>query len=144
MRRHYLLPLTIMVVALFALVLMTATPRTLAVSPTPAAPQTIGRVPITPTYSTVVITGFNFYNDGRAFLHLKSTYTGTTYVTVTTPYQVEGFDLSDLTFSLPASSERMVGPFQVALFNASDTTHSNFTHVDFSQATSVTIAALRY
>jgi hypothetical protein len=139
-----ILPIAIIVLLVAMLmVLFTGAPLVVtgqSPTPTPVAAQRISKTPITPTFTTVVSSTFGFYNNGKAFAYIKSTYTGTVAVTIVTPYEFEGYALDDLEFNLPAAGGQVVGPFPPVLFNDSN----DAVYITFSPGTSLTVAALRY
>lgn len=61
---------------------------------------------------------YKIRNDGHIFLHFKKTGAGACTVTITTPNQVQGLDISDQTVTIPATTgDKFVGPFPPSLFN---------------------------
>lgn len=89
------------------------------------------------TYSAANVDGHSITNSGNTILHVKNTDTVAKTVTVITPRQVDGLDVADQAVSVPASSERFIGPF-------SPETFGNSTNIDYSATTGVTVAALRF
>ena len=102
--------------------------------------QSISGEGVSPTFRAATASGDTFPNDGRTMLHIKNG--GTAAVTVTFD-SVEkcnfGFD-HDLTVSIPASGERIVGPFDPARFNNKV---NGLVSVTYSGVTTVTVSALR-
>jgi len=68
-------------------------------------------------------------------------------VTVTTPNTVDSLAIGDLIVAVPATSERIIGPFPKALFDTIDTDATPdidpAVFVDLSSDTSLTLAAIR-
>lgn len=102
--------------------------------------QEVSLAGLGPTYSSATATeGDDFTNDGYTFLHVKNGGASPITVTITTPAKVHGVDVADITVSVPASGERMIGPFPPILFNDS----AGRVHTVCSATTSVTLAAIR-
>lgn len=101
--------------------------------------QQISRAGLTPTYVAANADGHAVHNAGVGeFVHVKTGATGCT-ITAITPGTVSGLAIADSPVVIPASSERMIGPFPPGLFNQS----TGEVHLDFTSVVSVTIAALR-
>lgn len=100
--------------------------------------QNIGRAGLEPAYTAAAADGNSFPNDGRTFLHVKN---GATDVVVTTRITkvVDGQAVTNPTVTVPATEERMIGPFPPGLYNQSDDT----VYVDYDDEANVTIAAIR-
>lgn len=95
---------------------------------------------VEPTYEAANGDGNAFLNRGRTFLHVKNGGGGPCTVTAITPITVGGRAVADDDFVIPASEERMIGPFSADIFNNSGA-DVNKVHVDYSTAASVTVAA---
>lgn len=93
---------------------------------------------LAPTYAAAAGGGDQFPNDGATILHVKNGSGGALTVTVDskTPSNY-GTDV-DVTVSVPAAGERMIGPFPKARF---DDVNGNV-QVTYSGVTSLTVAAL--
>lgn len=108
--------------------------------------QTIDRDGIDPTYSSAITDGHAVNNAShKVFIHVINADASSKDITIITPNTIDGLALADLTVSVPASEERIIGPFPHAVYCKNDTTLS-ITHaiwVDYSATTSVTIAALK-
>jgi hypothetical protein len=108
-----------------------------------ATVQTISTTPLTPTYTAITTTdGLAFANNGQVFLHVKNTAGASAYITVETPYTAAGLALADLTFTLEAAQERLVGPFEPTYFNVASGTNRGQTIVKTSRLTETTVAAI--
>ena len=84
-------------------------------------------------------------NDGKSVLYVKNDNAGSVDVTVTsevTAKTIVGYGsatFSDVTVSIPAGEERMIGPFPTSRFNDS----SSQVSVSYDEISSVTVAAVR-
>lgn len=103
------------------------------------AVQQVDRDGLDPAYTAAVVDGHAVDNTDRPFVHVKNGSGASVDVTVPTPGSQDGQALADLTVSVPAGGERMIGPFPGRTFAQPDGT----VHVDLSAVTSVTLAALQ-
>ena len=108
--------------------------------------QTITRASggLNPTYSSCDASGDEFPNiTGGTFIHVKNSSGGALDVVASTPAQVgpssAPIDIDDETYSIPASGERMLGPFESQYFNDTDN-NVNLTYP--GGVTGLTIAVL--
>lgn len=101
--------------------------------------QSIALAGTIPTYAAPAALANEFANDGRTFLHVKRAGGGTVVVTLTTPGTIKGVAIADPTVTVGSGSEKMIGPFDPSIFNASDG------NVDFAcdATTGVTLAVVR-
>lgn len=98
----------------------------------------------TPTYSGTVPTyaaadaanGMYFSNTGRSILHVKNGGGGSINVTIATPGTADGLALPDQVVAVAAGAEKMISLRNTGVYTQPDGT----TYVDFSGATSVTVA----
>lgn len=108
--------------------------------------QAIARTGLNATYSGAVTDGHAIDNvSHKTLIHVKNASGGSVDVTVITQNTVDGLAIADLVVAVPASEERMIGPFPHAVYCKNDTDLS-ITHavwIDYSATTSVTIAALK-
>lgn len=104
------------------------------------ATQQIGRSGVTPTYAAASGGGDAFVCDERTFLHVKNGSGASVTVTITPVATVDGISLSAQQITVPASGEKMAGPFPAELFRDPAT---GLASIGYSASTSVTIAALR-
>lgn len=102
--------------------------------------QNVARTGLAPTYAAAAGGGDTFVNDGQTFVHVKNGGGSSVNVTVdsTAPATV-GLAQSDVVVAVPASGERMIGPFPP---NAFDDVNGS-TAIAYSAVTSVTVAAVR-
>lgn len=81
-----------------------------------------------------------FANDGKVFLHVKNAGVASINVTVKAAVTHGGFTLTDKVVAVPATTgDKMIGPFDPAVCNQS----GGLVNIDLSDATSVTLAAIR-
>jgi hypothetical protein len=102
--------------------------------------QAIALAGLNPTYAAAAGGGDKCEVGDRLFLHVKNGGGSPITVTLTATAVVRGQAVSNVTVSVPASGERMIGPLQSDLLqNATD----GLCAIGYSSATSVTVAALR-
>lgn len=103
--------------------------------------QRIDKDGLTPSYtgSLSAANTYQFYNDGRVFLHVKNGGGSPDTVTITAQKSVDGLDVPDRTVSVPAGEERMIGPFDRSVFNDAN----GLVNVTHSFITSVTQAVFK-
>lgn len=94
--------------------------------------QRINRNGLTPAYEAANVDGNSFTNSGHQFLHLKNGGTAAQTITIQTPLQVHGLAVADLSVSVAAGSEVMLGPFPQRTFGGE-------VLVDYSAVTSLTV-----
>jgi hypothetical protein len=94
---------------------------------------------IVPSYAAVSADNNKFANDGRCFIHVKNGAASPITATFATPGTVSGLAIADLVVTIANASEKMIGPFDVGLFNQDDA----MVYVDFSSPTTITAAAVR-
>lgn len=100
--------------------------------------QEISLIGLTPSYTAAVGDGHKFVNNGDVLIHVKNGDASSMDVTIQTPAKVQGVDVAEISVTVGASDEEMIGPFPPALFNNSDGVY-----VDYSSITSVTVAAIK-
>ena len=104
------------------------------------ATQTVALGGLAPTYSAAAGGGDKVECGDRNFIHVKNGAASPITVTLTSTALVRGQAAANVTVSVPASGERMVGPLPAdLLLNASD----GLCAVGYSSATTVTVASLR-
>lgn len=102
---------------------------------------TVQKVELTglaPSYDAAAAGGDEFVNSGRTFIHVKNG--GGSPIDVTVDSQMpcsQGYD-HNAVVAVPASGEKMIGPFRKDRFNDSD----GKVQITYSAVTSVTIAAI--
>lgn len=104
------------------------------------AVQQINLSGIKPTYSTCAAGGDVFFNNGQTFIHVKNADTSAKTVTIVSPGKCnQGFQ-HDVTVSIPASEDRMIGLFiPTGRFNTDEKVS-----LTYSAVTSLTIAVLSF
>ncbi|MCX4886041.1 hypothetical protein [Streptomyces sp. NBC_00847] len=104
------------------------------------ATQVIALTGLNPTYAAATGGGDKCEVGDRNFLHVKNGSGSPITVTLTATAAVRGQSVSNVTVSVPASGERMIGPLSSDLLrNASD----GLCAVGYSSATTVTVASVR-
>lgn len=103
--------------------------------------QQIARTGLEPAYAAAEADGNAFDNTGREFLHVKNGATQCV-VTVKTARTVDGQGVTDRTVTIPATEDRMIGPFPAAIYNQLGGA-GDVVHVDYDDVSNVTVAALR-
>ncbi|MFE3386370.1 hypothetical protein [Streptomyces anulatus] len=104
------------------------------------ATQTVALGGLAPTYATAAGGGDKVECGDRNFLHVKNGAGSPVTVTLTATAAVRGQAVGNVTVSVPAAGERMIGPLQPdLLLNQSD----GLCAVGYSSATSVTVASIR-
>lgn len=102
--------------------------------------QVIALSGLNPTYAAATGGGDKCEVGDRVFLHVKNGGGASMTVTLTSVAAVRGQAAANVTVSVPASGERMIGPLNADLLqNASD----GLCAIGYSATTSVTVAALR-
>ena len=102
------------------------------------AKQTIGLAGVLPTYSAVSASD-TLPPGNNVFLHVKNGGGSPDTVTIVTPGNVQGQGVADISVSVPAGSERMIGPLPGGLVARASDGLADVTH---SFVTSVTAAVL--
>jgi len=107
--------------------------------------QKISELGLNPAYSAADVVGDTFQNNsnGNRFVHVKNG--GASSITVTVSPAVASISLAGygvlskpaVEVAIPASAERMIGPFPFSAFGANP-------DLQYSAVTSVTIAALTF
>lgn len=104
------------------------------------ATQAIGLAGLAPSYASAAGGGDKCEVGDRNFLHVKNGAGSPVTVTLTATASVRGQAVSNVTVSVPAAGDRMIGPLLPDLLqSASD----GLCAVGYSSATSVTVASLR-
>lgn len=102
--------------------------------------QVIALSGLNPTYAAAAGGGDKCAVGDRNFLHVKNGGGSTITVTLTAAAVVRGQAVSNVTVSVPASGERMIGPLNEDLLkNATD----GLCAIGYSAVTSVTVASMR-
>lgn len=103
--------------------------------------QAISLAGLTPTFNAAMaVDGNSFKNDGNVIIDVKNGSASPITVTIQTPAKVQSIDLAEIVVTVPATTgDKVIGPFDPSLFNQAD----GSVYVDFSSATTVTIAVFR-
>lgn len=102
--------------------------------------QVVALSGLAPTYAAAAGGGDKCETGDRVFLHVKNGAGAPVTVTLTSTVAVRGQAVANVTVSVPASGERMIGPIQPDLLRAAS---DGLCAIGYSSATSVTVAALR-
>ncbi len=108
---------------------------------TPLTPVSLARTSASGYDITVAMTavdqanGMSFANDGRTLLRVKTAGTATT-VGVTFPNTVDGQTVAARTYVMPATGDRIFGPFPPETYGAVVT-------LTFTSGTAATVAAIQ-
>ncbi|MEU3255861.1 hypothetical protein [Streptomyces sp. NPDC006997] len=104
------------------------------------ATQTIALAGLSPTYANAASGGDKCEVGDRNFLHVKNGSASSVTVTLTATAAVRGQSVVDLTVSVPASGERMIGPLAADLLQSPT---DGLCAIGYSAVTTVTVASLR-
>ncbi|MBM9621029.1 hypothetical protein [Streptomyces zhihengii] len=102
--------------------------------------QAVSLAGINPTYANAASGGDKVSPGDRTFLHVKNGAGAPVTLTLTTTADVRGQAVANVTVSVPASGERMIGPLSRDLFASPS---DGLVAIGYSSNTSVTLAALR-
>lgn len=107
--------------------------------------QTTVRTGLNPTYSAATVDGHAFDNSsGRVYLHVKNASASPVNVTIDVTKTTDGLVIPDLVVSVPASGERIIGPFPPLYEQVNAVlTLDKAIHVNTSAQASVTYAAIK-
>lgn len=103
--------------------------------------QDVSRSGLNPSYAAADVAGDSFANNGSTMLHVKNASAGALTVAVGSQYAPlpAGTAQSDVSVSVPAGGERMIGPFPTRSFNDVD----GLAQVTYpGGVTSLTVAAI--
>ncbi|MEW2161445.1 hypothetical protein AB0912_00310 [Streptomyces sp. NPDC007084] len=103
-------------------------------------PQTISLAGLGPSYANASAGGDKVGAGERIFLHVKNGSASPVTVTLTATGSVRGQSVANLTVTVPASGDRMIGPLPADLL-ASPV--DGLVAVGYSATSTVTVAALR-
>ncbi|WP_298272227.1 hypothetical protein [Geobacter sp.] len=102
------------------------------------AVQKVSQTGLAPAYLAADVAGDEWTNGGRSMLHVKNGSAAAVTVTIDSVKSCDqGFD-HDVQVSVPAGSERLIGPFEPRRFNNA----SGRCKASYSAVASVTVAAL--
>lgn len=102
--------------------------------------QTIALAGLAPTYANAAGGGDKCQVGERNFLHVKNGAGTVLTVTLTATGSVRGQAVANLTVTVPASGERMIGPLPADLLASPA---DGLCAIGYSATTTVTVAALR-
>jgi hypothetical protein len=105
------------------------------------AVQAISRLGVEPAFAAAETDGNAWNNTGREFLHVKNGATACV-VTVLTPRTVDGQAVTARTVTVPATEERVIGPFPPETFNQRGAA-GDVVHVNYDDVTNVTVGVFR-
>ncbi len=104
------------------------------------ASQNVTRTGLAPTYAAAGAGGDEFAPSKDALIHVKNGSAGALTVTIITPKQTSyGADIADTVVSVPATGERVIGPFPYEHY--ADPTDGKG-DITYSGVTTLTIAVL--
>ena len=102
--------------------------------------QVIALAGLAPTYASAAGGGDKCEVGDRNFLHVKNGGGSSITVTLTATASVRGQAVSNVTVSVPAAGERMIGPLLADLLQSPT---DGLCAIGYSGTTTVTVAALR-
>lgn len=105
--------------------------------------QSIVATGVGPTYTAAIADGHKFTNDGRVFIHVKNGSGGPIDTTIVTPRVVSGLAVADQVVTIPATGERMIGPFDPGNYNQPSGADQGMVYVDYATTTSMTIGIFK-
>ena len=103
------------------------------------AVQSISRAGYEPTYAAADVAGDAFPNSGKEFIHVLNGDVSSHTVTVAIVRQIDGLSPTARVVTVPASEDRMIGPFPTGDYNDGDG-KVNWT---YDAVTSVTVGVFR-
>lgn len=103
-------------------------------------PQACSDAGITPSWVAPTADGIMIPGDGQTKVMVRNTNASACDVTVQTPEQRSGLDVSDRVVNVPATTgERLIGPFREATYDRpSGGTDPDKVYIDFSVQSGVT------
>lgn len=101
--------------------------------------QSYNRSGITPTYGAAASGGDEFVNTGVEFIHIKNGDASPKVLTIVTQNVSDGLAVADRTITVPATSEKMLGPFPISVYNDS----AAKVQLTYDAVSSVTIAVIK-
>ena len=103
--------------------------------------QQVTRAGLNPSFVAVGGSGDEFVPGDQTYLHVKNGGGGASTVTIVTPRTAKGQAIADVTVSVPAAGERIIGPFPESEY-ADPNDVNRRADVSCSPTTSVTIACI--
>jgi hypothetical protein len=104
------------------------------------AVQQIRRTGLAASYSAANALGHSITNTTGVFIHVKNGSGSSINVTVQTPGTIDGLAIADQVVAVAAGADKMIGPFLPGVYEQPG---SDDVYVDFSDVTTVTVAALK-
>ena len=101
--------------------------------------QTISRTGLEVEYAACAAGGNEFVNTGVEFIHIKNAAVAEQTVTFATPATVDGLAVADRAVAIPASEERMIGPFPASVYNDGNSK----VQMTFDAVVTLTIAVIK-
>jgi hypothetical protein len=101
--------------------------------------QTMSVTGLEATYASCNADGNYFTNNGHTFMHVINGSGGDITVTVDSPTECNQGSTHDVTVTVTAGEERMIGPFEQGRFNDDD----GRVQVSYSTVTSLTAGAIK-
>ena len=101
--------------------------------------QSVVPTGLNPTYSSAAGGGDEFANTGEQVAHIKNGGAGAINVTFVTAATSGGLAIADQVINIPASGERLCGPFNQNLYNDSN----NRVQITYDGVDTVTIAIFK-
>jgi hypothetical protein len=105
--------------------------------------QQMSRDGVVPTYAAANADGNSFANDSRTFLHAKNGSGGSITLTFVTPNTEDGLAIADHTVAIAAGAEKIVSDLGEGTFEQPSGADKGLVYVDYSDVTSLTVAAIR-
>jgi hypothetical protein len=90
-----------------------------------------------PSYAAANVSGDQFSNDGRTYVHIKAGAAGNTNVTIGSQVACDQGSTHNTTVAVATNTEKMIGPFATNRYNDG----SGYVQLAYSSVTNVTIGA---
>ncbi len=102
--------------------------------------QQVTRTGIAPAYTAAAAGGDKFAPTKDTVLHVKNASAGALTATIVTPKEAFlGAAIADISVSIPATGERLIGPFPASDFRS---TTDGLADITYSGVTSLTVAVI--
>lgn len=105
-------------------------------------PQAVVDEGLQPVYTAADALGSTIPGDGDVILHVINADASPTTVTITTGGTLLGEAVADKAVVIPAGEDRLIGRFPASLYNQASGDDAGLVYIDYSNVTSVTVAAL--
>ena len=103
------------------------------------AAQSIVRAGLEAAYDACNADGNYFTNTGNEFIHIVNAAVADQTITIATPATVDGLAVADRAVAIPASEERMIGPFPASVYNDANSK----VQMTFDAVVTLTIAVIK-